>query len=157
MTSGGAERADAQRLPRSIAMDGPAGAGKSTIGRLLAERLGYLFFDTGAMYRAITWAALHEGVPLNDGDALAALANSLPLAIRHAAQDEQKDGRAYTVLVRGHDVTHEIRRADVESNVSQVSAHQGVREALVRQQRRVAEVVGTASGPKGIVMAGRDI
>ncbi|MGI8588241.1 MAG: (d)CMP kinase [Chloroflexia bacterium] len=142
--------------PRTIAIDGPASSGKSTIGRLLAERLGYLFFDTGAMYRAVTWAALQRGVPLDDPAALTALAESLPVSIRSPASTDN-DGRAYSVFVADRDVTWEIRRPEVEAAVSAVSAGPGVRRALVEQQCRVAETVGAIYGPAGIVMAGRDI
>jgi len=142
--------------PRKIALDGPASSGKSTIGRLLAARLGYLFFDTGAMYRAVTWAAQHAGIPLDAGDQLTALAETLPVAIRQPAPAET-DGRAYSVLVGDQDVTWAIREPDVEAGVSQISAWPGVRSALVAQQRKVADTVGHAGGPPGIVMAGRDI
>jgi CMP/dCMP kinase len=142
--------------PRAIAIDGPASSGKSTIGRLLAERLGYLFFDTGAIYRAVTWAALHRGAPLDDGEALAALAESLPVEIRQPTGAEG-DGRAYSVLIAGEDRTWDIRDPTVEAAVSAVSAWPGVRHALVAQQRRVAERAGAPGGPVGVVMAGRDI
>jgi cytidylate kinase len=144
-------------LPRVIALDGPAGAGKSTVGRLLAARLGYLFFDTGAMYRAVTWAALQRDVPLDDEDALSDLAHHLAVAITIPTAEQAVDGRAYTVSVDGQDVTWAIRQSDVEAQVSGVSGHAGVREALVTQQRKVAEQVGRPGGAPGIVMAGRDI
>jgi cytidylate kinase len=150
----GAARAD---LPRVIAIDGPAGAGKSTVGRLLAARLGYLFFDTGAMYRAVTWAALRRGVDLDGEDALSALAHHLDIQITIPTPQQAADGRAYNVLVDGEDVTWAVREPDVEAQVSTVSAHGGVREALVVQQRRVAQSTGRPAGPPGIVMAGRDI
>lgn len=144
-------------LPRVIALDGPAGAGKSTVGRLLAQRLGYLFFDTGAMYRAVTWAALRRNVPLDDEAALSDLAHHLAMEISLPTPTQAVDGRAYTVYVDRQDVTWEIRKADVEAQVSGVSGHAGVREALVAQQRKVAEQVGRPGGAPGIVMAGRDI
>jgi cytidylate kinase len=144
-------------LPRVIALDGPAGAGKSTVGRLLAARLGYLFFDTGAMYRAVTWAALQRRVPLDDEEALSDLAHHLAVAITLPTADQAVDGRAYTVSVEGQDVTWAIRQPDVEAQVSGVSGHAGVREALVTQQRKVADQVGRPGGAPGIVMAGRDI
>lgn len=161
MTTGRAARAPRIAMtlaspPRRIALDGPASSGKSTIGRLLAARLGYLFFDTGAMYRAVTWAAQDRGIPPDAGDRLTDLAETLAVRIVQPAPGET-DGRAYTVLVEDRDVTWEIRRPAVEAWVSQISAWPGVRRALVAQQRRVAETVGTPGGPLGIVMAGRDI
>jgi len=138
-----------QRLPETIAIDGPAGAGKSTIGRLLAERLGYLFLDTGAMYRAVALYALREGTSTSNEPRLAQLAETLPIHIEKPRNDET-DGRPYTVLVGEEDVTWEIRRPEVESVVSEIASWRTVREALVRQQRRMASL-----GP--VVMVGRDI
>lgn len=144
------KRADGDTsLPRTIAIDGPAGAGKSTIGRLLAERLGYLFLDTGAMYRAVALASLRRGIPTTDGPHLATLAEHLPVYIE-MPRKEETDGRAYTVKIDGEDVTWEIRKSEVEAVVSDIASWPGVRSALVRQQRRVASL-----GP--VVMVGRDI
>lgn len=139
--------ADPQALPDVIAIDGPAASGKSTVGKALADRLGYLYFDTGAMYRAITWLALAQGVPVADEARVTALAEAAAIDVLPAAHD---DGRQYTVLVDGQDVTWAIRAPLVAGNVSQVSAYPGVRAALVAQQRRLA-----ARGR--IVMVGRDI
>ena len=133
-----------------------ASSGKSTIGRLLAARLGYLFFDTGAMYRAVTWAAQQQAIPLNTAEPLTTLAETLPMQIRQPLPTDT-DGRAYSVFVGDQDVTWAIRRPEVEASVSQVSAWPGVRQALVAQQRKVALEVGQPGGPPGIVMAGRDI
>lgn len=130
-----------------IAIDGPAASGKSTIGELLARRLGYLYLDTGVMYRAVTWAALSRGVPIEDETAVTALAERLRIDVILPALD---DGRQYTVLADGVDVTWQIRTPEVNAHVSPVSAYAGVRREMVRQQRRVA-----AAGP--VVMAGRDI
>jgi cytidylate kinase len=130
-----------------IAIDGPAASGKSTIGELLARRLGYLYFDTGVMYRAVTWAALDRGIPIEDEQAVTVLAEGLRIDVLPATVD---DGRQYTVLADGVDVTWEIRTPEVNAHVSPVSAYAGVRREMVRQQRRVA-----AAGP--VVMAGRDI
>src|SRR5260370_20851432 len=91
---------------RRIAIDGPAGSGKSTGGEQLARKLGYLYIDTGAMYRAVAWLALREGVSVDDGRALASLAQLAEIAILHPQID---DGRQYTVTVDGQDVTWEIR------------------------------------------------
>ncbi|HUW94386.1 MAG TPA: (d)CMP kinase [Anaerolineae bacterium] len=135
------------RRPSTIAIDGPAASGKSTIGGLLSDRLGYLYLDTGAMYRAVTWVALQEGLDFDDEDAISALARALEIEITRPAVD---DGRQYTVLADGHDVTWQIRRAEVDRNVSPVSAYAGVRKALTEQQRRIAR--------RGrVVMVGRDI
>ena len=130
-----------------IAIDGPAASGKSTIGRLLAEQLGYLYFDTGVMYRAVTFFALQSGVAVQDQDAVTKLAEKLQIDIEQSA----KIGRdGYAVLVDGHDVTEEIRLPDVDAHVSVVSAYPGVRQALTIQQRRVG-LMGS------IVMVGRDV
>lgn len=130
-----------------IAIDGPAASGKSTIGELLARRLGYLYFDTGAMYRAITWVALKRGVPIGDEAAITRLAEAVFVEVTRPTVD---DGRQYTVLADGQDVTWDIRRPEVDANVSPVSAYPGVRAALIAQQRRIA-----ARGH--VVMVGRDI
>lgn len=136
-----------QRL-RHIAIDGPAGSGKSTIGEQLAQRLGYLYIDTGALYRAVAWLALQEGVDVTDGPALAKLARHAGIVIAHPHID---DGRQYTVTVDGHDVTWEIRNAAVTGVVSPVSAHPEVRAILIAQQREMARQ------HDGTVMVGRDI
>src|SRR5438445_12731384 len=93
--------------PRTVAIDGPAGAGKSTIGALVAERLGYLFLDTGAMYRAVALAALRRGIDPDDAERLSALARHVRIAI---GPPTARDGRACTVLHDGADVTVAIRR-----------------------------------------------
>ena len=133
--------------PRTIAIDGPAGAGKSTIGALVAERLGHLFLDTGAMYRAIALASTRRGVDPDDADNLAHLARELRIAI---GPPTVQDGRAYTVLLDGADVTWAIRAADVDRIVSQIARVPAVRETMVEQQRALA-LRGR------IVMVGRDI
>jgi len=133
--------------PSAIAIDGPAASGKSTIGDLLARRLGYLHLDTGAMYRAVTWVALAQGIDIADEEAITALAESIVINIARLTVD---DGRQYTVFADGQDVTWQIRRPEVDANVSPVSAYPGVRRALTDQQRRI--------GRQGrIVMVGRDI
>ena len=130
-----------------IALDGPAASGKSTVGQAVADRLGYLCFDTGAMYRAVTWLALAQHVPIADQEAVTALAQTAHIDVQPPTE---ADGRQYTVLVNGQDVTWAIREPAVGNNVSQVSAYAGVRTAMVAQQRRLA-----ARGR--IVMVGRDI
>lgn len=142
-----ASTGDASRRPTTIAIDGPAASGKSTVGELLARRLGYLYFDTGAMYRAVTWAALKQDIAVEHEKAVTKLAEELQINITEANRD---DGRQYTVLVDGADVTWGIRTPAVDANVSSVSAYPGVRRELVEKQRRVAE-----EGP--VVMVGRDI
>jgi cytidylate kinase len=133
--------------PSTIAIDGPAASGKSTLGALLAKRLGYLYFDTGVMYRAVTWLALDRAVPAEDEAAVTGLAESVAIDVVPPSTD---DGRQYTVLVGGRDVTWAIREPAVEDHVSLVSAYPGVRAALSDQQRRIAQ--------RGrIVMVGRDI
>jgi cytidylate kinase len=134
--------------PRHIAIDGPAGSGKSTVGEQLAKRLGYLYIDTGAMYRAVAWLALQKGVGATDGPALAALAEQAGIVIAHPHID---DGRQYTVTVHGQDITWDIRNKDVTRVVSTVSAHSEVRAILIAQQRVMAEQ------HEGTVMVGRDI
>lgn len=130
-----------------IAIDGPAASGKSTIGRLLAEELGYIYLDTGVMYRAVTWAALDRHIPIEDEEAVAGLARTLRIDVLRPTVE---DGRQCTVLVDGQDVTWDIRRPEVDHGVSPVSAYAGVRAALTEEQRRM--------GREGrIVMVGRDI
>ena len=133
--------------PDTITIDGPAAAGKSTIGSKLAQRLNYLYFDTGVMYRAVTWAALHRGLNISNPEEITALAQQLRIDVLPPNVD---DGRQYTILADGQDVTWLIRDAAVEAGVSPVSTYRGVREALVAQQRRI--------GAQGrVVMVGRDI
>jgi cytidylate kinase len=133
--------------PSVIAIDGPAASGKSTLGLKLAKALGYLFFDTGVMYRAITWLALQRGMNVRDEAAITALAEKTQIDVAPASKP---DGRAGDVLVDGQDITWEIRRRKVDANVSIISAYRGVRSALGQQQRRI--------GQRGrVVMVGRDI
>lgn len=130
-----------------IAIDGPVAAGKSTVARLLARRLGFFYLDSGLLYRALTLKALKEKVDLSDGEALARLARKLDVSIRPASV---LDGRQSDVSLDGRDVSFAIRSAEVDANVSKVSAHPELREALVDVQRRFARLPGT-------VVAGRDI
>jgi CMP/dCMP kinase len=134
-------------LPRNIAIDGPAGSGKSTLGEKLAEYLGYLYFDTGVMYRAVTLAVLERGMDVWDEDKVTSLAEELDIDVQPPSVE---DGRAYDVLMDGRDVTWEIRQPVVDRNVSIVSAYSKVRETMVAAQRVV--------GMRGrVVMVGRDI
>ena len=130
-----------------IAIDGPAASGKSTLGRRLADSLGYLFFDTGVMYRAVTWSALQHSMDLGDEAAVTDLAEKIQIDVAPASRS---DGRVCDVIVEGKDITWETRRPEVDANVSVVSAYRGVRSAMSKQQRRI--------GQRGkVVMVGRDI
>lgn len=130
-----------------IAIDGPAGVGKSTIGERLARRLGALYVDTGAFYRTLTHVALREGIASDDAAGLAALAQRMDIAIVPPAV---LDGRQYTVLVGGADVTPELRSPTVDANVSRMSSPPAVRAALIERMRRMADEAA-------VVMVGRDI
>lgn len=131
----------------SIAIDGPAASGKSTLADRLARELDYLYFDTGVMYRAVTLAALSSLVDVNDEARVSELAQQINLDVQPPSK---KDGRQYDVLMDGQDVTWEIRTAAVDANVSQVSSYPGVRAAMTKRQREI--------GQRGrIVMVGRDI
>jgi len=126
-----------------IAIDGPAGAGKSTVARLLARRLSYLYLDTGAMYRALTWQALRDEVDLEDEDALAELARCTRLEL-------VPDADGIRVFANGREITDEIRSPEVTSKVSYIDKVPGVRDAMVRLQREF--------GREGrIVAEGRDM
>jgi cytidylate kinase len=134
-------------IAKIIAIDGPAASGKSTLGHRLAQFLGYLYFDTGVMYRAVTWLALDCGLAISDEAAITRLAEEVQIDVRSPSVE---DGRAYDVFVDGKDITWEIRHPQVDANVSPVSAYAGVRKALTSQQRRI--------GMRGnVVMVGRDI
>lgn len=128
-----------------IAIDGPAGAGKSTVAREVARRLGYVYIDTGAMYRAVALKALELGVDPDDAEALAGLARSAAIDLRPDGGDGQP-----RVFLDGRDVTEEIRQPAVDAIVSRVAAAPGVRGRLVSLQRALA-----ARG--GVVMDGRDV
>lgn len=141
--------------PAVITIDGPAGSGKSTVGNLLAESINFLLFDTGIMYRAVTWAALTRKIAIEDALALSALAESIHIDILPASVP---DGRLSTVLVDGVDVTWELRTGEVERHVSPVSAVVGVRQALTAQQQRIGQRYGNGEAEQpGVVMVGRDI
>ena len=132
--------------PSIIAIDGPVAAGKTTIGRLLARRLGYRFIDTGVMYRALTWKALQLAIHLEDEEELSRLAASTNIEIALPLSDEG----CYSVIVDGNDIGSQIQNLEVDSAVSLVAKVAGVRRVLVAEQRRLAE-------PGETVMAGRDI
>lgn len=129
--------------PLVVAVDGPSGSGKSSVCREVASRLGLRYLDTGAMYRAVTWAALERGLDLADQAAVADLARSVRLEV-------STDPTAPTVSVDGVDVTAAIRETHISAAVSAVATNLGVREVLVRQQQALAAV-------GGVVVEGRDI
>jgi len=134
-------------LPSTIAIDGPAASGKSTLAERLAKEIDYLYFDTGVMYRVVTWIALDGGLSMEDEQAITQLSRTVQIDVQPPSKD---DGRAYDVFANGADVTWNIRQPEVDANVSVVSAFPGVREALSAQQRRI--------GLRGeVVMVGRDI
>jgi len=123
-----------------VAIDGPAGAGKSTVARRLAERLGFRYLDTGAMYRALTWLAMQRGLPLGDAEPMAELARANPVTF-------DDEGR---VWIAGTDVTSSIRRSQVDRQVPVVARHPPVREVMRERQRHL--------GAEGdVVIEGRDI
>jgi len=123
-----------------VAIDGPAGAGKSTVARGLAERLGFRYLDTGAMYRSLTWLALRRGIDLGDGQALGDLAREYPVTFDNAGR----------VSIDGTDVTHSIRQVRIDSMVPAVARHPEVREVMRDRQRELAT-------DGDVVMEGRDI
>ncbi|HET9508053.1 MAG TPA: (d)CMP kinase [Gaiellaceae bacterium] len=123
-----------------VAIDGPAGAGKSTVARLLAERLGFRYLDTGAMYRAVTWLAGRSGVALDEPEALAALARAHP--VRFDEEDR--------VFIDDEDVTAAIRSAEIDGLVPVVARHTAVREVMRERQRALGE-------EGNVVIEGRDI
>ncbi|MBF7082021.1 (d)CMP kinase [Desulfallas sp. Bu1-1] len=127
-----------------IAIDGPAGAGKSTVARMVAEKLGYIYIDTGAMYRAVTLQALVDNINIHDAAALTGIAGRVDISLR---LDEDGNTRIY---LNNRDVTKEIRTPEVSGAVSLVSRVPGVRERMTMLQREMA-----ARG--GVVMEGRDI
>ena len=123
-----------------VAIDGPAGAGKSTVARALAERLGFRYLDTGAMYRAVTWLAMQRGVDLSDAQALAALARAEPVTFDDADR----------VWIAGTDVTSSIRGARIDRMVPVVARHPPVREVMRERQRQLGR-------DGNVVIEGRDI
>ena len=127
----------------AVAVDGPAGAGKSSISKIVAKKLGYLYIDTGAMYRSVTWAVLHNHIDVNNQKAVEALLPELELTME-ASDDSRK------VFIAGQDVTDFIRTPQVNNAVSIVASYKGVRQYLVERQRLMAEA-------GGVILDGRDI
>lgn len=135
------------RLPFTIAIDGPAGAGKSTIARRVAAALRLTYIDTGAMYRAVAYKALQLNLDTTDERAMVELADQLPLRLSPLSADLKQQ-----VWIGDEEVTSSIRTPEVSNLTSQVSALSGVRRVIVEQQRRLA-----ATDPRGVVLEGRDI
>ena len=129
----------------NIAIDGPAGAGKSTVAKLVAEELGYIYIDTGAMYRAITWKALFNKINLFDEDKLIKLATNTRIDFRFNFKTKDQ-----FIYYDGKDITNEIRSPEVSKHVSDVAKVSGVRTILLKQQQLLAE-------GNNVVMDGRDI
>lgn len=126
-----------------IAIDGPASAGKSTVAKIVAKDLGYIYCDTGAMYRALTYMAMENNISIDDEAGLVQLLQDMTITFDPSAEIQK-------VFVNGKEVTDEIRQSDVTNGVSAVSAHQAVRVELVKRQQEIAKA-------GGIVMDGRDI
>ncbi len=135
--------------PFQIAIDGPVAAGKGTVARLVAERLGFLYVDTGAMYRMTAYLAQQEGASMADEVALADLVEEAQMDMRNP-NDEEKDGRLTTVLLNGEDVSWKIRTEEMSRGSSQVAQYPLVRQVLVSKQQRIA-------AQQDVVMEGRDI
>ena len=127
----------------AVAIDGPVASGKTSVGARVARRIGYAFLDTGLMYRAATWKAVHSRVDVNDEPGLTNITEAMTITLTSGDEGDR-------LIVDGLDVTDHLRTAAVDRNVSAVSAVKGVRRALTPHQRRIAE-----EGP--IVMVGRDI
>lgn len=127
----------------NIAIDGPAGAGKSSVARRLAERLGYIYIDTGAMYRAVTYYVLQGGLAVDQQEQIAECLNKVDITFKVTPEKQ-------LVFLNGQDITEPIRTPEVSRNVSQIASYEEVRSFLVRQQQLMAENLG-------VVMDGRDI
>ncbi|OGY17123.1 MAG: cytidylate kinase [Candidatus Chisholmbacteria bacterium RIFCSPHIGHO2_01_FULL_49_18] len=132
-----------------IAIDGPVAAGKGTVARILAERLGWLYVDTGAMYRAAALLARRAGVSFEDSKAIASLVDRSHFEMRNPT-DTERDGRLTTLVVDGEDVSWKIRTEEFSRGASMVAAHQEVRRSLVEKQQKIATL-------HNVVMEGRDI
>ena len=134
----------------TIAIDGPAGSGKSSVARRVAATLGYLYLDSGAMYRAVACKALREGISLGDDARLESLARESHIELKPPTAEQEAAGLKNRVFLDGQEVTYEIRTADVAQAASRLATIAGVREVLVAEQQR-------AGAGGGVVMEGRDI
>jgi cytidylate kinase len=134
----------------TIAIDGPAGSGKSTVARRVAAILGYLYLDSGAMYRAVALKALQEGIPIDAEEQLEALTLKTHIELKSPTDEQDAAGLKNRVFLDGREVTHEIRTSDVAQAASQLATVAGVRRVLVAEQQRAGE-------GGGVVMEGRDI
>jgi cytidylate kinase len=137
-------------LKLTIAIDGPAGSGKSTVARRAAALLGYLYLDSGAMYRAVAWKALQHKIPLEDGEKLVTLARETHIELQAPTPEQQAAGLKNRVFLDGREVTEEIRTGEVAQAASRLATIAGVREVLVAEQQRAGQ-------GGGVVMEGRDI
>jgi len=131
-----------------IAIDGPAAVGKSTMGKLIARELGFLYIDTGAIYRAITWKILKNNININDEEVISSIVSNTSISIKRSNSKNSND--YYHIFVDGEDVSEEIRNPRIDQNVSQIARQPKIREQLIYLQRELA-----AQG--NIVMEGRDI
>ncbi|MGH9677378.1 MAG: (d)CMP kinase, partial [Candidatus Acidiferrum sp.] len=134
----------------TIAIDGPAGSGKSSVARRVAQILGYLYLDSGAMYRAVALKALRQSVPLGDDQKLEALVNESRIELKPLTPEQEASGARNRVVLDGREVTTEIRTGQVAQAASRLAAIAGVRKVLVAEQQR-------AGAGGGVVMEGRDI
>ncbi|MEX0895879.1 MAG: (d)CMP kinase [Patescibacteria group bacterium] len=134
--------------PFHIAIDGPVAAGKGTVSRLVADRLAFLYVDTGAMYRVTAWMSIHADIDLTDEAAVSALIEKTNIEMYNPKGDE-RDGRLTTVKVNGEDVSWQIRTEEIGRGASKVAVHPLVRKALVAKQQNIAK-------NQNIVMEGRD-
>lgn len=126
-----------------VAIDGPASAGKSTVAKLVAHKLNYIYCDTGAMYRAVTWAAIHDGIQLDDDESIEMILSNINIKFVPSTEGQR-------VFVNETEVTTEIRMPEISNNVSTVAAQVSVRKYLTDLQQKIART-------GGIVMDGRDI
>jgi cytidylate kinase len=131
-----------------IAIDGPAAVGKSTIGKLIAQKLGFLYIDTGAIYRAITWKVLKNNLSVNNEDLISILVSKTQIKINRVSSNSLKD--YYHIFIDGKDVTEEIRDPKIDQNVSQIAKLPKIRKQLISLQKKLAK-------EGNIIMEGRDI
>ncbi len=129
----------------TIAIDGPAAAGKSTVAKKVAQQLSFIYVDTGAMYRALTWKALQEGIDLEDEESLSVLLSHTKISLT-----QSETGEGQHVILNGVDVSEEVRSQEVTNQVSYVAKHPSVRTVMVERQRDLVK-------DQGVVMDGRDI